>query len=76
MIGGITVIVRLFSLTATPLVEVTIGLFLLCFAALVEGNGAIFQMFSLCWLRTTTIAGGMIGEIGALGDSILPIVLG
>ena len=69
-IGGI------FGLVTSPSLAVTTGLFMLCFAALGAGNGATFQLVPLRWPATTAIAGGMIGEIGALGGSILPNVLG
>jgi NNP family nitrate/nitrite transporter-like MFS transporter len=49
---------------------------MLCFAALGAGNGATFQLVPLRWPVTTAVAGGMIGEIGALGGGILPNVLG
>jgi NNP family nitrate/nitrite transporter-like MFS transporter len=49
---------------------------MLCFAALGAGNGATFQLVPLRWPLTTAVAGGMIGEIGALGGSILPNLLG
>ncbi len=83
-IGGITTlsvvfliaIAGLFGLTTSPSLVVTTALFMLCFAALGAGNGATFQMVPLRWPITTAIAGGMIGEIGALGGSILPNVLG
>lgn len=83
-IGGITTlsvvflitIAGLFSLTTAPSLVVTTGLFMLCFAALGAGNGATFQLVPLRWPATTAVAGGMIGEIGALGGSILPNVLG
>lgn len=82
-IGGITTlsvifliaIAGIFGLTAAPSLTLTTALFMLCFAALGAGNGATFQMVPLRWPVTTAIAGGMIGEIGALGGSILPIVL-
>jgi NNP family nitrate/nitrite transporter-like MFS transporter len=82
-IGGITTlsvifliaIAGIFGLTAAPSLTLTTALFMLCFAALGAGNGATFQMVPLRWPTTTAIAGGMIGEIGALGGSILPIVL-
>jgi NNP family nitrate/nitrite transporter-like MFS transporter len=48
---------------------------MLCFAALGAGNGATFQLVPLRWPLTTAVAGGMIGEIGALGGSVLPNVL-
>ncbi len=51
-------------------------LFMLCFAALGAGNGATFQLVPLRWPITTAVAGGMIGEIGALGGGILPNLLG
>ena len=49
---------------------------MLCFAAPGAGNGATFQLVPLRWPLTTAVAGGMIGEIGALGGSILPNLLG
>src|SRR5581483_9504698 len=50
--------------------------FMLCFAALGAGNGATFQLVPLRWPANTAVAGSMIGEIGALGGSILPNLLG
>lgn len=83
-IGGITTltvvflvaIAGIFGLTTSPSLAVTTFLFMVCFAALGAGNGATFQLVPLRWPLTTAIAGGMIGEIGALGGSILPNVLG
>ncbi|SDF23438.1 MFS transporter [Terriglobus roseus] len=83
-IGGITTlsvvflvaIAGIFGLTTSPSLAATTLLFMLCFAALGAGNGATFQLVPLRWPLTTAIAGGMIGEIGALGGSILPNVLG
>ena len=83
-IGGITTvsvmflvaIAGLFGLMATPPLLATVLLFMLCFAALGAGNGAVFQLVPLRWPITTAVAGGMIGEIGALGGSILPNLLG
>ncbi len=83
-IGGITTlsvvfliaIAGLFGLVASPSLLVTTLLFMLCFAALGAGNGATFQLVPLRWPVTTAIAGGMIGEIGALGGGILPNLLG
>ena len=82
-IGGITTlsvvflvaIAGLFGLMHTPTLGITTALFMLCFAALGAGNGATFQLVPLRWPLTTAVAGGMIGEIGALGGSILPNVL-
>ena len=83
-IGGITTlsvifliaIAGLFGLMAAPSLLVTTLLFMLCFAALGAGNGATFQLVPLRWPITTAVAGGMIGEIGALGGGILPNLLG
>lgn len=82
-IGGITTlsvvflvaIGGLFGLMQTPSLGMTTAMFMLCFAALGAGNGATFQMVPLRWPLTTAVAGGMIGEIGALGGSILPLAL-
>lgn len=50
--------------------------FMICFAALGAGNGALFQLVPLRWPLTTAVAGSMIGEIGALGGSFLPNAMG
>lgn len=83
-VGGITTlsvvfivaIAGIFGLVVSPSLAVTTGLFMLCFAALGAGNGATFQLVPLRWPATTAIAGAMVGEIGALGGSILPNLLG
>jgi MFS transporter, NNP family, nitrate/nitrite transporter len=83
-IGGITTlsvvflaaVAGLFGLMSTPSLVATTLLFMLCFAALGAGNGATFQLVPLRWPLTTAVAGGMIGEIGALGGGILPNLLG
>lgn len=82
--GGITtlsgvfivVIVGLLCFLTSPSLVATTLLFMLCFAALGAGNGATFQLVPLRWPLTTAVAGGMIGEIGALGGGILPNLLG
>ncbi|WP_311221311.1 MULTISPECIES: MFS transporter [unclassified Acidovorax] len=55
---------------------VTVLLFLVCFAALGAGNGALFQLVPLRWPLTTAVAGSMIGEIGALGGGFIPNAMG
>jgi MFS transporter, NNP family, nitrate/nitrite transporter len=55
---------------------VTTLLFMLCFAALGAGNGALFQLVPLRWPLTTAVAGSMIGEIGALGGGFVPNAMG
>src|SRR5579875_2440209 len=82
-IGGITTLsvvflittAGLFGLMGTPSLAVTTALFMLCFAALGAGNGATFQLVPLRWPLTTAVAGGMIGEIGALGGPRLTNIL-
>ncbi|MFY9514426.1 MAG: MFS transporter [Rubrivivax sp.] len=51
-------------------------LFMLCFAALGAGNGALFQLVPLRWPLTTAVAGSMIGEVGALGGGFIPNAMG
>ncbi|MCC6600440.1 MAG: MFS transporter [Crocinitomicaceae bacterium] len=51
-------------------------LFMVTFAALGAGNGSLFQLVPLRWPMTTAVAGSMIGEIGALGGSIIPNAMG
>ena len=58
------------SLAATTL------LFMLCFAGLGAGNGALFQLVPLRWPLTTAVAGSMIGEVGALGGGFIPNAMG
>jgi len=70
------VIAGLCGLISSPALLATTLLFMLCFAALGAGNGATFQLVPLRWPLTTAVAGGMIGEVGALGGSILPNLLG
>lgn len=82
--GGINTLIVVFLITiagffgflGSPSIAVTTLLFMVCFAALGAGNGATFQMVPLRWPTTTAVAGGMIGEIGALGGGILPNLLG
>ena len=57
-------------------VAITTLLFMLCFAALGAGNGALFQLVPLRWPMTTAVAGSMIGEIGALGGGLIPNAMG
>ncbi|MGH8788294.1 MAG: MFS transporter [Cupriavidus necator] len=54
----------------------TVLLFMVCFAALGAGNGALFQLVPLRWPLTTAVAGSMIGEIGALGGGLIPNAMG
>lgn len=65
----------LFTGLQSSLVLTTIG-FMFCFAALGAGNGALFQLVPLRWPLATAVAGSMIGEIGALGGSIIPNAMG
>lgn len=67
------------SLLATgtqPSLTVTTVLFMICFAALGAGNGALFQLVPLRWPSNTAVAGSMIGEVGALGGALLPNLMG
>src|SRR5574337_380111 len=63
------------SMAGGSLVATTL-LFLLCFAALGAGNGALFQLVPLRWPASTAVAGSMIGEIGALGGGLVPNAMG
>lgn len=83
-IGGIvalsavllTVAALFLGLTSAPSLVLTTILFMLVFASLGAGNGALFQLVPLRWPLSTAVAGSMIGEIGALGGSILPNAMG
>ncbi|MBI5719924.1 MAG: NarK/NasA family nitrate transporter [Burkholderiales bacterium] len=84
-LGGITTLSGVLLLVAATLtacgfsgqsLAATTLLFMLCFAALGAGNGALFQLVPLRWPLTTAVAGSMIGEIGALGGGFLPNAMG
>jgi MFS transporter, NNP family, nitrate/nitrite transporter len=84
-IGGIRTLSTVLLIVAASLVfcglagtslTVTTLLFMLCFAALGAGNGALFQLVPLRWPLTTAVAGSMIGEIGALGGGFIPNAMG
>jgi len=84
-IGGINTLSAVLVLVAASLVlcglagtslVVTTLLFMLCFAALGAGNGALFQLVPLRWPLATAVAGSMIGEVGALGGGFLPNAMG
>jgi NNP family nitrate/nitrite transporter-like MFS transporter len=57
-------------------VVLTTLLLIVCFAALGAGNGALFQLVPLRWPMSTAVAGSMIGEIGALGGGLVPLLMG
>jgi NNP family nitrate/nitrite transporter-like MFS transporter len=84
-IGGINTLSGVLVLVAISLVAcgfagsslaATTLLFMLCFAALGAGNGALFQLVPLRWPLTTAVAGSMIGEVGALGGGFIPNAMG
>ena len=72
---GVCVSLVLCGLAGQSLVMTTL-LFMLCFAMLGAGNGALFQLVPLRWPLTTAVAGSMIGEIGALGGGFIPNAMG
>lgn len=83
--GGVNTLTSVLILVAATLVAcglaeshllATTLLFMLCFAALGAGNGALFQLVPLRWPLTTAVAGSMIGEIGALGGGLVPNAMG
>lgn len=83
--GGITTLTGVLVLAIITLVvcgamgqslALTTLLFMLCFAALGAGNGALFQLVPLRWPVTTAVAGSMIGELGALGGGFIPNAMG
>ena len=83
--GGVNTLTAVLAVVTVTLVlcglaenslPVTMLLFLICFAALGAGNGALFQLVPLRWPMTTAVAGSMIGEIGALGGGLIPNAMG
>ena len=71
----VAVTLVLCGLAGNSLVATTL-LFMLCFAALGAGNGALFQLVPLRWPLATAVAGSMIGEVGALGGGFVPNAMG
>ncbi len=78
-LSGVLVVVAvtlvLCGMAGTSLTLTTL-LFMVCFAALGAGNGALFQLVPLRWPLTTAVAGSMIGEVGALGGGFIPNAMG
>ena len=83
--GGVNTLTGVLAVVSVTLVlcglaeeslPMTMLLFLVCFAALGAGNGALFQLVPLRWPMTTAVAGSMIGEIGALGGGLIPNAMG
>ncbi|MBV8603804.1 MAG: NarK/NasA family nitrate transporter [Pelomonas sp.] len=84
-VGGVTTLTAVLALVAVSLLlcglsggslVATTLLFMLCFAALGAGNGALFQLVPLRWPLATAVAGSMIGEVGALGGGFIPNAMG
>ena len=84
-VGGINTLSGVLLMVAVTLVlcglageslAITTLLFMLCFAALGAGNGALFQLVPLRWPLATAVAGSMIGEVGALGGGFIPNAMG
>lgn len=83
-VGGINTLTGVFGFVILLMIAgsfqlnllTTTIMFMLCFAALGAGNGALFQLVPLRWPLTTAVAGSMIGEIGALGGSFIPNAMG
>jgi NNP family nitrate/nitrite transporter-like MFS transporter len=84
-VGGINTLTGVLAIVAVTLVlcgaagsslTTTTLLFMVCFAALGAGNGALFQLVPLRWPLATAVAGSMIGEVGALGGGFLPNAMG
>lgn len=82
--GGVNTLMAIFGVVIVTMIiasfpiglVLTTAMFMVCFAALGAGNGALFQLVPLRWPLTTAVAGSMIGEIGALGGSIIPNAMG
>lgn len=82
--GGINTLSAIFGIIIITMViaglpigvTATTVLFMISFAALGAGNGALFQLVPLRWPLATAVAGSMIGEIGALGGSFIPNAMG
>jgi MFS transporter, NNP family, nitrate/nitrite transporter len=75
VLAVVSVCLVLCGMAGSSLVVTTL-LFMVCFAALGAGNGALFQLVPLRWPLATAVAGSMIGEIGALGGGFIPNAMG
>jgi NNP family nitrate/nitrite transporter-like MFS transporter len=84
-IGGVHTLTGVLAVASASLIGCALSeqslvlstlLLMLCFAALGLGNGALFQLVPLRWPTTTAVACSMIGEVGALGGSLIPNAMG
>jgi len=71
MIAGTLVVA---PLPASPLITV-IGFFIMAIG-MGAGNGAIFQLIPFRFYDAKAIASGVVGEVGALGGAMTPLVMG
>lgn len=71
---GVTVLSLIASMMP-PLWMMAVILFLI-FCLLGAGNGSTFQLVPHRWPLTTAIAMSLIGEVGALGGSLIPNTMG
>lgn len=74
MCGAVTVLSVIAS--TMPPVEIMAVVLFLIFCCLGAGNGSTFQLVPLRWTATSAIAMSLIGEIGALGGSLIPNAMG
>lgn len=74
MCGAVTVLSVVAS--TMPPVEIMAVVLFLIFCCLGAGNGSTFQLVPLRWTATSAIAMSLIGEIGALGGSLIPNAMG
>lgn len=82
--GGINVMMAVCAVVAVsglaagalPPLMVTTAILVAVFLALGTGNGSTFQLVPLRWPGSTAIAMSLIGEVGALGGSLIPNVMG
>ncbi len=72
----VVAVCMLLNVAAGSSVFATTLLLMIGFAALGAGNGALFQLVPLRWPLTTAVASAMIGEVGALGGSLIPASMG
>jgi len=82
--GGITALIGMYLLIAggamlsstLPALVVMFGFLFVMSAGMGAGNGAVFQLLPLRFPHAKALASGVVGEFGALGGALIPLLMG
>ena len=82
--GGITALIGMYMLIAggamlsgtLPSLVLMFGFLFVMSAGMGAGNGAVFQLLPLRFPHAKALASGIVGEFGALGGALIPLLMG